>query len=74
MGDERRISTNRLQEAIPINRRGARKVLQDVHLDHMLVKYILSVFSTVFSVGLREPMAPKPIPEFGEMPFVSLFS
>ena len=40
----------------------------------MLVKYILGVSSTALSVGFRKPMASKPIPEFGKMPLVPLFS
>ena len=40
----------------------------------MFVKYILSVSSTVVSVGFRKPMPSKPIPKLGEMPFVPLIS
>ena len=40
----------------------------------MLVKYILCVSSTIVPIGLRKPMAPKPIPKLGEMPLVPLFS
>ena len=40
----------------------------------MFVEYILCVSSTVVPIGLRKPMAPKPIPEFGEMSLVPLFS